>query len=184
MRASGLAAVLVAVPVSIVAMGRSRDDDRAARVSEVHDRVLADAGAASGCADELRAMADRSPALVASALELQDLPATAVPQDLPPAAVLGLWARPQATAEAAARSRHEIERRERLIAADLVQIGDGAPSDRAALDRAFRSGEQARQVREHLCQARDIATTLAAIVPDRLPPRPTARVRGEEADPW
>ncbi len=169
---------LVGVVASMATTGCIGETDRAARAAEVRDRAQEDARVASGCAQALLAAVDRSPVLVANALEIQHLPAVVVPQDRPTRTVVGTWARAQATTDAAERTRRDIARREATLAGDLARIAAGTPSDPAALDRAFRAGAEARQVRDRLCPARDVATTLVAMARHRSPAEETASAGG------
>ncbi len=169
---------MMAVVGSMLALGCVSDVERGGRVAEIRDRVRVDASAASSCAAELHTIGNEDPVLVANALDLQEVPAATIASVVPSDTTLGVWARRPNRSELAERTWREVARREALIAADLAQIDDGGLSDREALDRAFRAGAQARQVRDLLCQARDVATTLAAVARTRSGETASARRAG------
>lgn len=155
---SALALELV-LPLSLLA-GCMSDVEFVARVTSLGDSADADATAAHRCADELRAVADHLPAVADGALEL---PSGALgPAGVPP---ISASARPAPLL--AARAREELARREHAIEGNRRAIRSAQAVGPVALSSAIEAQRLARGTRERLCQARDVATTLAAMIEQR-----------------
>ncbi len=136
--------------VVFLMMGCESEGDFRARLASFQVQVSADVARSRACADELRAFAAQDPLAATRALE-----------EVPRFFLSRAWVFPE-------RSRKEIARREREIAAASEIIGRATIDGPAALYRVVTAAATAHRVGERLCQARDMASTLAAM--DRAAP--------------
>ncbi len=154
---AGMRTGLVLELLSVLALlgGCMSDGDFAVRLAIVSDRTDADAAAAHGCAEELRAVADRDPFVTGTALDMQNGMGRAfATPPMPPSAV-------------ARRAREELARREGAIEGARRAIRSARAVGPVALATAIEAGRLARGARDRLCQARDVATTIAAMTGPR-----------------
>lgn len=136
--------------VVFLMIGCESEGDFRARLASFQVQVSADVARSRGCADELRAFAAQDPLATTRALE-----------EVPRFFVSRSWVFPE-------RSRKEIARREREIAAASEIIARATIDGPAALYRIVTAAATAHHIEERLCQARDMASTLAAM--DRVAP--------------
>lgn len=129
----------------LLVAGCESEAEFGARLASLQVQVRADMTRSRACADDLRAVAVRDPLAATRALE-----------EVPRSFVNGAWALPE-------RSRSEIARREHEIAAASEIISRAMVDGPAALHRVVTAAANAHRVGQRLCQARDAASTLAAM---------------------
>lgn len=125
--------------------GCESETDFRARLASFQVQVRAEAARSRGCADELRAVAALSPLAVTRALE-----------EVPRYFVSRAWLFPE-------RGRNEIARREQEIVAANEIVTRATIDGPVSLYRVVAAAATAHRIEEKLCQARDVATTLAAM---------------------
>lgn len=132
-----------------------------ARMAVIAQRLDGDAAAAHGCAEELRSLIDRSPTATGTALELRDDAAGYAP------GVYALSSLLRAPEAVAARAREKVARREAAVTGSARAFASARAMGPAALDRALQAAAIARDARDRLCQARDVAGLVAAVATPR-----------------
>lgn len=130
--------------IVFLVVGCESETDFRAQLASFQVQVRADVARSRACADELRAVAARSP--VAATRALTEVPRLFV-------------SRASMFPEG---SRKEIARQEREIAAASEIISRATIDGPAALDRVVAAVATAHRIEARLCQARDVAS-LAAI---------------------
>lgn len=151
--------IALIVPLSLLTVLTAcmSEGEFAARLASIGERADADAVDAHRCAEELRGVAVGDPFVAGTALEMQNWTTRA------------LGAPPTPEAIVARRTREELARREGAVEAARNRIRRVREVGPAALENAIDAGRLARGARDRLCEARDVAMTLAATTNPRRP---------------